>query len=448
MTSNPSLKASSTICLHPERVKASDSSFRRSPEGANSQSEEPIRILSPRLEPDSRKLIPKPSTKIPNLEPELIFPAPESGSRTPTLELYSRILIPENSPVKLDTPDIVPAHPEDEKENISRTLDDQLLSSPSISAKELSASLEGLKVAVAAMGLRGSGTISPFSDGSVNDLIQPMPDSPVSEDPHARLHDNLKFITSKIPRIGVSEHSTDDPLNSVQPLSDVSNATQIIPAIDIATSVFPGKLATRPDAPTFDGPASIPNIKKDFSHVPGDCSTISEGDESSGNTAALMKVKDLPKPVPGPSITNGKLPLSALENMPLTDGCWLKQKLPGAAAMPPPPGNPSLPKAPLHGLPPIPCVPGVPIDATGHAPAPDTPRQNLSKRQKIKVKGQKAIRKGRRVVLRKSVLTVVLGRQLAGPTKNLLNVISKGGSVAVGDATGAAPVPVPMPRPF
>ncbi len=60
------------------------------------------------------------------------------------------------------------------------------------------------------------------------------------------------------------------------------------------------------------------------------------------------------------------------------------------------------------------------------------------------LKGQKCVRKGRRVVLAKPVLTLVVGRQLAGPTSILLKQISKGvpidASGLSGVTTGAAAV--------
>jgi hypothetical protein len=89
-------------------------------------------------------------------------------------------------------------------------------------------------------------------------------------------------------------------------------------------------------------------------------------------------------------------------------------------------------------------MPGVLVDATGVAPIPATPRSNLNKGQKMKVRTQKAIRKTRRVVLRKSVLFVLLGRQVASPAVDALKLISKRGSGTVDAAISTSLVPAPM----
>jgi len=120
----------------------------------------------------------------------------------------------------------------------------------------------------------------------------------------------------------------------------------------------------------------------------------------------------------------------------------MEHKLLGASKIPVVPAvpvNPVLAKAigPL-GLPSISVVPEV-------VPVPATPAANLSKKQKLRVRSQKAICKIQRATLRKSVLSILLGRQVAGPTVGVLKLIPKGGSWAVGASTSAAPVPVPMP---
>jgi hypothetical protein len=77
----------------------------------------------------------------------------------------------------------------------------------------------------------------------------------------------------------------------------------------------------------------------------------------------------------------------------------------------------------LSGLPPpVINVPNGPVDqANLEVPRP------AGKRRKVIAKTQKAMRKSRRIVLRKPVLVVILGRQLAGPTSRLLETICDGG---------------------
>lgn len=443
--SNPTLKASSTVYLHPEKVNGSDPSFERLFEGDYAYSEEPIRELSPRSEPDSRRLIPEPAPGILNPEPETNTPTPESHPETLVSHFDSKLLIPTTLTEELKKPKaILLTRLEDGKENVGGNFDAQLPPSPSIAAQELSASLKGLQLAVSAMGLRGSGTISPCSDDSINDLIQSMPDSPVSEHLPGAMQADFKWKTSKkLPRIDVSESSMDEPLNAFLPLSNASNAASTFPTIHTLTSNH--QVVVLSDLPprTFDGPASIAAVMKDFSHAPDDCSTISETDESQRDTGLPLKIEDLVKIVPGTQIVNNGLPLSAFENIPIVDSNPLEHKLHSTPNIPSIPAIPVLAEAP--GLLPIPVIPGLPVDATGLASIPATPAPSLNKKQKLKVKGQKALRKGRCIVMRKSVLSILLGRQAAGPTVNVLKLISKGGSGAVGAATSATPVPVPMP---
>jgi hypothetical protein len=83
----------------------------------------------------------------------------------------------------------------------------------------------------------------------------------------------------------------------------------------------------------------------------------------------------------------------------------------------------------------------IPLDVTGELPIPETP---LS----VGPGGGKKARlwqKGRKLLLRKPVLVVVLGRQLAGPTKDALNLISSGVPVDPSDITGAASAPASVP---
>ncbi|KAL5321195.1 hypothetical protein ACEPPN_012007 [Leptodophora sp. 'Broadleaf-Isolate-01'] len=123
--------------------------------------------------------------------------------------------------------------------------------------------------------------------------------------------------------------------------------------------------------------------------------------------------------------------------------------------------------APLLSLPGVPqvgsdglYVPGsnlpgglaVPADITGKLDPPGTPGPSKKRMAlgKGKKKGQKVVRRGRHLILRKPVLALVVGRQLAGPTSAALKLVSKGTSVdpaAFKDAAvpDAVPQPVPLP---
>lgn len=95
-----------------------------------------------------------------------------------------------------------------------------------------------------------------------------------------------------------------------------------------------------------------------------------------------------------------------------------------------------------------PKIPGVPTDQTGFITAPSTPQPSLTKKQKARMnaikaksKGQTTIRYTRKIVLRKSILSIVLGRQLADTTCRSLKLIASAGSAAA-LVTGAVPEPV------
>lgn len=85
----------------------------------------------------------------------------------------------------------------------------------------------------------------------------------------------------------------------------------------------------------------------------------------------------------------------------------------------------------------------LPLDVTGELPIPGTPLP-------LEPSGGKKPRlwhKGRKFLLRKPVLVLIVGRQLAGPTKEALNLISSGVPINPEDITGAvgsgAPASVP-----
>jgi len=91
--------------------------------------------------------------------------------------------------------------------------------------------------------------------------------------------------------------------------------------------------------------------------------------------------------------------------------------------------NKVIPKAPTAG--PRTTL-SIPINATGELPSPRTPgtKQNGQPKRRTRYrlldKGKRTMRKGRRIVLRRPVLVIALGRQLAGPTYDALKLISDG----------------------
>lgn len=95
----------------------------------------------------------------------------------------------------------------------------------------------------------------------------------------------------------------------------------------------------------------------------------------------------------------------------------------------------------------------VPADITGSLdpptlPKPSRKRKSLNTGRRAVRKGQKCARKCRRHVLRKPVLSVILGRQLAEHTSVALKHLAKGNKVdpvALKEATALAPQTVSLP---
>lgn len=90
-------------------------------------------------------------------------------------------------------------------------------------------------------------------------------------------------------------------------------------------------------------------------------------------------------------------------------------------------------------------VPGVPRDITGELPSPslEAPKQSKAphkrrRRRRMLRAGQRFYRRVRVAVLRRRVLVLILGRQLAGPTKDHLLAISRGIPVNAGGPNAAS----------
>lgn len=156
----------------------------------------------------------------------------------------------------------------------------------------------------------------------------------------------------------------------------------------------------------------------------------------------------------------------------------LETPTPGGPATSAPPAvgtpkvaNAQVPGAPSTGAVPVlpsassasaPTVPGIPMDSTGQLPLPegtleklDKPgrmaRKKAARKEAAKVrwnrdKGrvEKCIRGSRRIVLRKPVLAILLGRQLAGPVKDAIRTVASGGAVNPEEVVGGLPAPAPV----
>ena len=104
------------------------------------------------------------------------------------------------------------------------------------------------------------------------------------------------------------------------------------------------------------------------------------------------------------------------------------------------------PNAPID----VPQVPELeaPIEGTGQLVPPATSPKNRKKDGKRKTAlrgGQKAVRKGRSLILKRPVLAVVVGRQLSVPTAQALKLIAEGVPLDVGDLPPVSRVTSPVP---
>ncbi|CZS94353.1 uncharacterized protein RAG0_04378 [Rhynchosporium agropyri] len=284
---------------------------------------------------------------------------------------------------------------------------------------------------------------------------------------------------------------------SPEPFANLENMAQLSPRPATPMSEASMKMVTAPGTPffrrrdvsdmseIFDGPGSVTTIK-DFgakTETTDNAGDIcSDSDHNIGNPVTIPLPSSSgasPSALPTPSIS-GQHPLaskSMLDGLPATgasprtlpafpvssDGLPLTEIAPDSV----PTGDISAPGAILgSGLPDLGTqkfeVPSsklsrglaVPADITGKVdppalPTPSVKRQALGKGKR---KGQKVVRKGRSLILRKSVLSLVIGRQLAGTTATALKLVSQGTSVdpgALKDA-GTAPLkaaPVPASPP-
>jgi hypothetical protein len=171
----------------------------------------------------------------------------------------------------------------------------------------------------------------------------------------------------------------------------------------------------------------------------------------------------------GPSIRN----LDGPSSIAATPDDYIKSRNPGEATVVPVtpsnygiaastklPDDSAIPEVASNSVPPLPMpstspdapddlaapVSGILPDITDQLPAlPEAPARELEKdgkegnqrrRKAVVDKAHKSIRRARVILLRRRVLNVVLGRQLAGPIKDALNLISQENSRT--DKVGAA----------
>ncbi|KAH6671421.1 hypothetical protein B0J14DRAFT_95192 [Halenospora varia] len=91
---------------------------------------------------------------------------------------------------------------------------------------------------------------------------------------------------------------------------------------------------------------------------------------------------------------------------------------------------------------------GVPLDISGQLPVPLDAKLKSKKRKRENIRGvaSKNIRKARRVIFKKPVLSLIVGRKLSGPTSSALNLIAMGIDIEPPEIRrSVVPVVAPVP---
>ncbi|KAG4441325.1 hypothetical protein IFR05_003188 [Cadophora sp. M221] len=345
---------------------------------------------------------------------------------------------------------------------------------------------------------------------SVRDLIQEAPDSPIGGQPAAPMDDRAvgtmavqgKSLASPPPMMKKPLRSRSNYSDSVpdpsrrnqhsnEPFAALEN-TAIAPRVGTPQSEASMAMVTAPDTPifgrrneysdmsdiAFDGSPGSGTEVKDFAVVDKvtesnsvpevdvcpDCDLPSAqpGDPVASTGLSLPSCEAPTSSVPSSGISPSgapNLPASKSPASGISPGGLPTSTIPVSGISAPEAPSVSLPRASQVGIDGL-YVPGsnlpgglaVPADITGKLDPPGTPvpskkRMALGKGKK---KGQKVVRRGRHLILRKPVLALVIGRQLAGPTSAALKLVSKGTAVdptAFKDAAvpDAVPQPVPLP---
>lgn len=384
----PTLKASLTRSLIKLRARAVDPSFARSSEDLNVNVYQPLRLLEPRPEPESRSPTPQ------NLSPD--------NSNTPYL-LHTTL----------------------------NTTNDP--SQPS----------QALPPPNSAMRLRGSGTVSPLSDGSVNDL---MPTPSNSRDSFGLSEQyNAPAEGILIPSIDDLVHARYGHPKDSRALGTVSNGLSSALAAMQASGSLPSMHSLVIEASTYDGPALEMHPTKlmdssntragHFPPIPDDTESVLSIDlpMSDLNAAEIASLRG--------SITKQqkatKSMLTIGDNLPMSTNLPTDSMPDSISVL----RAQEVPKGSRHqDIPAIQSSSMLPIDTTGFAIEPSIPVLNQTKKHKLKIKAKKVVRYARRLALRKPVLTLVLGKQLAGPTQIALKMASRLESAGSEALTAAEPV--------
>lgn len=203
-------------------------------------------------------------------------------------------------------------------------------------------------------------------------------------------------------------------------------------------SIMSDTISAPMDSASESKKASVPvTAPPSVTPTTGDTDPVIETSTPMGKVPAsgTAPIPDAPK---DSSIPNG-IPVAAPE-APVA-------AIPDAPGVPNVPEVSAIPEAPsIPAIPEVPAVPGVPTDITGLAPVPATPQKRRGKRAKVKEMGKKVVRKSRKLILRKKILTIPLGRHLAGPVADLLRSAAAGVPIdAAADVLNNAPVDLSVP---
>lgn len=341
---------------------------------------------------------------------------------------------------------------------------------------------------------------------AVQDLVQQSPDTPIGGKGAAQMRRSLsigtvaingssacldtpQFDVSSLPNILGHNDETKKTLRSRSNFSDLFQEPSSLEAQPTSSPSSP-TMITAPQSPkadrrtdmtsfSMDGPGGGGTEVRDFAQQPekpgspplpdccvsprslvSDICTYNDMDRSAAKENLRGAPGSVLGPVPELGLDNSNarepadmsaVPISGV-GAPNAQGATVivdevGSKGPNAPDLPQPVGMGEVgiqgPNAPVD----LPRAPElrIPMDGTGQMLPPGTPPTQDGKRKRAIRGGQKVIRRGRGLILKRPVLAVVVGRQLSGPTANALKLISKGVPVNVGGLLGAVRPPAPVP---
>jgi hypothetical protein len=213
----------------------------------------------------------------------------------------------------------------------------------------------------------------------------------------------------------------------VQPLVDVRNGSDSVPPAICKRCQLPMLRKLNVSTATYDGPAS-PAPETVFSCEKGNGNSSKRPSQASTARHLSVQQGESSRKSSGCRVTSISAGSGMSADVPKTGQIRIETTRTTTS------DSASAPTSPVS-----PMQIGVPIDATGRQTPPPLPPRNTTDIVRIKKGVNRFIRRARKDVLRKTILKVALGRELAGPTRQALIAAAKGDTVVCAVTTAASP---------